>query len=185
MGKKEAGGNSKKEAGNQKKQAVVAEKEAKANAVKSSQEDQQWAVGAKGPNAKKIAEEEKKSEAARKKAEKDALLAQEELENAKKKPVLRQDKKAEQKSFKINSYVDTNMPVDSFSATGIDAALELLDVVDPAKTKSSDKLDRHPERRLKAGFMRFQEEQMPILKAENPKLRLSQLNEMLQKKWQV
>ncbi|KAJ3369053.1 hypothetical protein HDU91_000092 [Kappamyces sp. JEL0680] len=37
---------------------------------------------------------------------------------------------------------------------------------------------------MKAGWMRFQEEQLPILKAENPKLRLSQLNELLQKKWQ-
>nr|CAB3228145.1 coiled-coil domain-containing protein 124-like [Phallusia mammillata] len=45
-------------------------------------------------------------------------------------------------------------------------------------------LDRHPERRLKASFKKYEEEYMPILKAENPSMRLSQLRQILRKQWQ-
>ncbi|KAJ3369052.1 hypothetical protein HDU91_000091 [Kappamyces sp. JEL0680] len=154
MGKQQ-GGNSKKEAGNARKAASQAEKASKTAAAKAAKEDQDWAVGSKGPSAKKLADEEKKvesqtntkAEAAKKKAEAAAQLAAEDAENAKKRPVMRQDKKAAKQEFKINSFASPSDPVDSFSARGIDAALELLDVVEkPDVPKSSDKLDRHPER---------------------------------------
>ena len=44
-------------------------------------------------------------------------------------------------------------------------------------------LDRHPERRVKAAFTAFEEKNLPILKAENPNMRLSQLKQMLNKDW--
>lgn len=43
--------------------------------------------------------------------------------------------------------------------------------------------DAHPERRMKAAFARYKERVLPELKAEYPSLRLSQLNEMLFRKW--
>lgn len=43
--------------------------------------------------------------------------------------------------------------------------------------------DRHPEKRLKAAYTAFEEINLPILKAENPSLRLSQLKQMLRKEW--
>lgn len=43
--------------------------------------------------------------------------------------------------------------------------------------------DRHPEKRLKAAYTAFEEANLPILKAENPTLRLSQLKQMLRKEW--
>ncbi|XP_034438064.1 small integral membrane protein 7 isoform X2 [Hippoglossus hippoglossus] len=44
-------------------------------------------------------------------------------------------------------------------------------------------LDRHPERRMKAAFLAYEEENMPLLKKENPNMRLSQLKQQLKKEW--
>lgn len=44
-------------------------------------------------------------------------------------------------------------------------------------------IDRHPERRMKAAFLAFEERMMPILKQQNPTLRLSQLKQLLRKEW--
>lgn len=46
-----------------------------------------------------------------------------------------------------------------------------------------EKVDRHPEKRMKAAFTAFEEVQLPILKKQNPTLRLSQLKQMLKKEW--
>lgn len=43
--------------------------------------------------------------------------------------------------------------------------------------------DRHPEKRMKAAFKAYEEENLPKLKAENPNMRLSQLKQMLYKDW--
>lgn len=39
--------------------------------------------------------------------------------------------------------------------------------------------DRHPERRMKAAYKRFEERELPLLKEEFPTLRRSQLTDML------
>ncbi|XP_072260798.1 coiled-coil domain-containing protein 124 [Pyxicephalus adspersus] len=44
-------------------------------------------------------------------------------------------------------------------------------------------LDRHPERRMKAAFTAFEEQNLPRLKQENPNMRLSQLKQLLKKEW--
>lgn len=44
-------------------------------------------------------------------------------------------------------------------------------------------LDRHPERRVKAAYAAYEEEQMPKLRAENPSLRHTQLQQLLWKQW--
>jgi hypothetical protein len=44
-------------------------------------------------------------------------------------------------------------------------------------------IDRHPERRMKAAYLSFEERTMPILKDQNPTLRLSQLKQLLRKEW--
>ncbi|RWS15339.1 hypothetical protein B4U79_10586 [Dinothrombium tinctorium] len=48
--------------------------------------------------------------------------------------------------------------------------------------KESD-ADRHPEKRMKAAYLAFEEKNLPILKAENPNLRLSQIKQLLKKEW--
>ncbi|XP_011613326.1 coiled-coil domain-containing protein 124 [Takifugu rubripes] len=43
--------------------------------------------------------------------------------------------------------------------------------------------DHHPERRMKAAFAAYEEANMPLLKKENPNMRLSQLKQQLKKEW--
>uniref|UniRef100_A0A665VML1 HMG box domain-containing protein n=1 Tax=Echeneis naucrates TaxID=173247 RepID=A0A665VML1_ECHNA len=44
-------------------------------------------------------------------------------------------------------------------------------------------LERHPERRMKAAFLAYEEANMPRLKKENPNMRMSQLKQQLKKEW--
>ena len=45
------------------------------------------------------------------------------------------------------------------------------------------KMEKHPEKRMKAAYTAYEEKNLPILKAENPNMRLSQLKQMLKKDW--
>jgi len=54
---------------------------------------------------------------------------------------------------------------------------------DSSNNNNSNKIDRHPERRVKSAYAIFEEKTMPILKEENPHLRRTQLKQMLQKRW--
>jgi Coiled-coil domain-containing protein 124 /Oxs1 len=94
-------------------------------------------------------------------------------------------KKAASKSAKHDAFESfSSSAVPEYSASGIDDALDLLTIASKGTAPAaSDKLDRHPERRAKSAWKQFEEREMPLLKAENPGLRLSQLNEMLHKKW--
>ncbi len=64
-------------------------------------------------------------------------------------------------------------------ATTVDEALKLLAVSDSGGAAT----DRHPERRAKAAYNAFEAARLPILKAENPSLRLSQLKQMIFDEW--
>lgn len=44
-------------------------------------------------------------------------------------------------------------------------------------------MDSHPEKRMKAAYQTFEDENLPKLKQENPSLRLSQLKQLLKKEW--
>ncbi len=48
---------------------------------------------------------------------------------------------------------------------------------------SEPAVDKHPEKRMKAAYLAFEEVNLPRLKAENPNMRLSQLKQMLKKDW--
>ncbi|XP_055615777.1 coiled-coil domain-containing protein 124 [Toxorhynchites rutilus septentrionalis] len=65
---------------------------------------------------------------------------------------------------------------DTEVAQTIDQALAVLSVKDGE--------DRHPEKRMKAAFKAYEEEQLPILKQEYPSMKLSQLKQMIFKDWQ-
>ena len=45
-------------------------------------------------------------------------------------------------------------------------------------------VDKHPEKRMKAAYEEFEQARLPLLKAENGNMRLSQLKQMLRKEWQ-
>jgi len=44
--------------------------------------------------------------------------------------------------------------------------------------------DKNPEKRMKAAYTRYKEREIPILRKENPSLRLSQIEEICFKNWQ-
>ncbi|KAF8602736.1 DUF1014-domain-containing protein [Ceratobasidium sp. AG-I] len=77
----------------------------------------------------------------------------------------------------------------SFAATGIDDALDLLEVVNAKTDKASvgqqaAGIERHPERRFKAALEAYQERELPRLKDEHPGLRLQQYKDLLYKEFQ-
>lgn len=69
------------------------------------------------------------------------------------------------------------MTIEGEIATNIDEAISVLN-------SAVDADDKHPEKRMKAAYTAFEERMMPILKADNPTLRLSQLKQLLRKEWQ-
>ncbi|KAG8183653.1 hypothetical protein JTE90_005639 [Oedothorax gibbosus] len=66
--------------------------------------------------------------------------------------------------------------VEGDEARNVDEAISIL-------SNGVEKVDLHPEKRVKAAYQAFEERNLPILKAENPNLRLSQLKQMLKKDW--
>lgn len=64
----------------------------------------------------------------------------------------------------------------SVDARSLDDAISQLSI--------EEQLDKHPEKRLKAAFKAYEEENLPILKRENPGLKLSQVRELLWNQWQ-
>lgn len=62
-------------------------------------------------------------------------------------------------------------------ASNIDQAISVLKVADNDE-------DRHPEKRMKAAFKAYEDAQLPIIKAQNPSLKLSQLKQIIFKDWQ-
>ncbi|KAJ3210027.1 hypothetical protein HDU67_005710 [Dinochytrium kinnereticum] len=153
-----------------------------------AEEAAKWATGSKGGN-KKEEEARKKAEAAAKKAEREALLAAEEREIAAKKPTapIKGSKVAAKKTAAVESFAsDAKIDLEEYSASGIDAALDLMEITEKGVTPvqvNKGLVEKHPEKRMKSAWAAFEEREMPILKEENPGLRLSQLKQMLQKKW--
>uniref|UniRef100_A0AAY5L2X5 Coiled-coil domain-containing protein n=1 Tax=Esox lucius TaxID=8010 RepID=A0AAY5L2X5_ESOLU len=65
-----------------------------------------------------------------------------------------------------------------------EGAVEARSVEDAiAMLSTAEELDRHPERRVKAAFAAYEELNLPLLKKENPNMRLSQLKQLLKKEW--
>ncbi|EGC40070.1 hypothetical protein DICPUDRAFT_93446 [Dictyostelium purpureum] len=63
-------------------------------------------------------------------------------------------------------------------------AIEARDINDAIGALSIDKgADQHPERRMKAAFAAYEEVNLPILRKENPSLRLTQVKQLLWKEW--
>lgn len=154
---------------------------------------------------RKVEEEKKKAELLKKKAEAKALLEEEEksLKITAKIPLAKITRaQIEQEQEKRNKNIEkiysqnkpstasivtpkeipieenlNRMMADVHVASNVDEALKVL------KTDATDE-DRHPEKRMKAAYKAYEEAEMPILKAENPSLKLSQLKQIIFKNWQ-
>jgi len=157
--KKVAGEGSKKAAGQARKAEAAQAKQAAKDNQKAAEEDKEWSKGSKS-NSKAEAAAAKAAEAARKKAEKEALLKEEEASLPKAKTG--NAKTAQKKTKGIDSALDTFTKPSALNATGIENALDALDVA----ADSKDKVDRHPERRFKAAYTVYEERRMEEMKDE-------------------
>ncbi|KAF7323471.1 hypothetical protein HMN09_00128100 [Mycena chlorophos] len=210
------GGNAKKESGRAKKAENEVKKKEAADAEKERKEAAAWADGAKGKGTKEDKEAKRQAELARK-AENARLLAEEEKgAPAKAKAAPKAGaKKAQPKPAGPGAIAagggigaatsstdgaedkgkekapDDGVPevVEAFAATGIDNALDLLEVVNAKTDKASvgqaaAGLERHPERRFKAAFEAYQDRELPKIREEHPGLRLQQYKDLLFKNFQ-
>lgn len=70
-------------------------------------------------------------------------------------------------------------------ASGLDATLEAVGGnALTSSASSAPAIDLHPEKRLKSAFAEYEERMMPIVKQENPRLKLSQYKQEIFKLWQ-
>lgn len=187
--------------------AVVARarKSAAADAVKAKKEkeaeDAYWADDDKSVQRKqnrKADKEQKKAELLNKKREREELYNAELesiksakpakpstkvtraqiMENAerehagKDKKVIEEDKIEENVNQILADQVTQG---ESLEARSVTDAISVLSV--------AQEVDRHPERRMKAAYTKFEDENFPRLKIEYPNLRMSQLRHMLKKEW--
>ncbi|XP_062538406.1 coiled-coil domain-containing protein 124 [Armigeres subalbatus] len=178
-----------------------AKKVANEKAAKAA-EDALWADDDKSMAKKKKQkedEERKRLEQARKKAEAKALLEQE-MNSIKTAPKVSVQKitrsQIDAEVEKRNRAIETvnNPPKQTVPKTAIIeenlnrvmAETEVAQTIDQAIAVLSvkDGEDRHPEKRMKAAFKAYEDEQLPIMKQEYPSLKLSQLKQMIFKEWQ-
>ncbi|KAI0303320.1 hypothetical protein B0F90DRAFT_1809558 [Multifurca ochricompacta] len=216
------GGNAKKESGRAKKAENEANKRVAAKNASERAEAEKWVDGARSNKAKEEKEEKRKAELARK-AENARLLAEEENSvrakkvspkpGAKKavqpKPagpgaivaggVLAASATPDEKDGKNGGEIKD---VESYSATGIDNALDLLEVVTAKMDKASvgsqaAGIEKHPEvrgafaflnvllrQRLDAAFNAYVDRELPNIRDEQPGLRLQQYKDLLFKQFQ-
>lgn len=199
MGKK-FGGNTKADEARQRKQQQEEEKALKARAKAEAAEQEKWKLGAKS-NEKKMREEQQRLERLDKKQERLRLEAQEAAELSKykqpkaAKEILR--KSGSSSSVPIGSPASSSVdsvefrgsisqsgsPAQEYSASNIDDALSLLASTTGSGRPESSTLDRHPERRVRAAFAAWSEQESARIRSESPGLRHSQVRERLAKAW--
>ena len=130
--------------------------------------------------------EAKKADAARKKAEKDALLAEEER-NAPSKPKGANAKTATKKTRGLDlsqlesSDIPSSKAAPALNASGIENALDALGLTADNK---SEKIDRHPERRYKAAYAAYEARRLPEVEEEFKGLRRNQRVELIKKEFE-
>ena len=72
----------------------------------------------------------------------------------------------------------SRVEIEGESASSVTEAIRVLSV------GKEEKVDKHPEKRMKAAYTEFEERRLQELKAENKSLKLSQLKQMVFKEWQ-
>lgn len=126
--------------------------------------------------------EAKKAEAARKKAEKDALLAQEE-KDARAAPKNAKTAVKKTRGLDLSQFDEpsTSKANPALNATGIDNALDALSLT---SNNPSERVDRHPERRYKAAYAAYEARRMPEVEEEHKGLRKNQRIELIRKEFE-
>lgn len=205
MPKKFTGENS-KAAGARERRA--ASKNEAALKKQQQQEDEYWRDddkhAAKKQNRKEEAER-KKHEQQQKRLEKEALIRSEEsavdrqcrakqsIGKVTRAQVDAERRRIEESSRKSRSAAssrpsaETQPPlpenVNRAKAEGAEAR-SVEEAIAVLRVDEEPEADRHPERRMKAAFKSFEEENLQRMRSENPGMRLAQVRNMLMKEWE-
>jgi len=178
------GENTKKVAGNAKKAEAADAKKAAEQQKQEQAASQEWSKGSKD-DSKKAAAAEKAAEAARKKAEKDALLKEEEASLPSKptgnKKSAQKKNAAPSRGLDLGQLEGEDQPKGALNASGIDNALDALSIA--GGSGSSEKIDRHPERRFKAAYAAYEERRLDEMKDEKG-LRRNQKVDQIRKEFE-
>lgn len=206
---KKMGVNSKSAEARERKQ--LAKKMAQERAAKEA-EDLKWQDNDKNlarKQQKREEEERKRAEAARRKAEAKALLDEEmsslQISKGKQATVTKvtrhQAQEAMDKKQKTLEHVNGNgnskktnatriadgpaleenlnrSMADVVVARNVDEALAVLD-----SCQDRNAVDSHPEKRMREAYRKFEDANLPRIRADNPTLRMSQWKQMLMKEW--
>lgn len=129
------------------------------------------------------AEEAKKAEQARKKAEKDALLKEEEAAiGGRAEPKKSKAPVKKSRGLDLSQLDGDNSKSPALNASGIDNALDALSL-----TRGGDdaKIDKHPERRFAAAFHKYEQRRLDEMKADGSGtgLRLDQKKQRIRKEF--
>jgi len=199
--------NTKKESGKAKKAENEEKKKHAAATTKEKSEEEKWSQGSKSKQSKEEKEERRKAELARKQENAKLLEAEEASLPIKPKatPKAGAKKGAASKTPAGPGAIaagglkstggsqsddkEVERLQESFSATGIDDALDLMEVVNAKTDKASTgaaaaNIERHPERRFKAALEAYTERELPKAKEDHPGLRLNQYKDLLYKQFQ-
>lgn len=122
---------------------------------------------------------QKAEEAARKKAEKDALMKEEEASLPSKPGKKPPPKKSRGLDLSGLDAPSSKKELASLNATGIDNALDALSLTNA----NNDKIDRHPERRFKAAYAAYEERRLDEMKDEKG-LRRNQKVDQIRKEFE-
>ncbi|CAK8690463.1 unnamed protein product [Clavelina lepadiformis] len=133
-------------------------------------EEEALAKTSKNPRTSKVTRAE--INAVQKKEEQDKAAEKDDLALQKQNVTVLSDAVEEN----INQIISQSVVSGNVEARSVEDAISAL--------STNEELDRHPERRLKASYKKFEQEHMPRLKAANPDLRMSQLRQVLKKEWQ-
>ncbi|XP_062306768.1 coiled-coil domain-containing protein 124 [Osmerus eperlanus] len=97
---------------------------------------------------------------------------------------IEQQQLEEEPTLKEKSHLETPLEENVNRIVFEEGEVEARTIEDAISVLStSEEVDRHPERRVKAAYAAYEEANMPRLKMENPNMRLSQLKQQLKKEW--
>ncbi|EYC11731.1 hypothetical protein Y032_0049g1738 [Ancylostoma ceylanicum] len=193
---------------------VTAARERKAAAKKDEQERKQkaaedayWADDDKLVNRKlqRKDEEERKRLEALKRKEENRRLAEAEMNNLSSNAADAQAQKVTRATIEQRKEAELRLQMEEEKRRKL--AAKKIEVVDhleenvnlledgaeSARTVSeaihilggtTEDIDKHPEKRMRAAYLAFEEKMLPSLKQEHPTYRLSQLKQLLKKEWQ-
>jgi len=118
----------------------------------------------------------KAAEAARKKAEKDALLAEEEASLPSKAPKGKNAPAKKSRGLDLSGLDAPSSKKDlaALNASGIDNALDAFSLT----SANNDKIDRHPERRFPAAYKAYEERRLEEMKDEKGLRRQQKIEEI-------